>query len=236
MPRFKRMLFLICQLLALYTESISRPSEFNDFIRRFPVAVLPDTIQYSNDEFENVTMEAEGGEATKPAGPTMTYQNDVLSKPDSMIIPVDMVTKYLLPDTENVIVLPDENTPDTIFPVYYYEKRLVVSPDFICLVFEKQMRISGLPYCQKWMCTFTNGGMLIDRLKVASAEYSGTGIMGDAFRVPYFPDEKSILKGQEINHFKEGLQLSVTTSTGKTELSPDDTYRFDPNGKILRAQ
>lgn len=219
-----------------------RKISFHNFIKQFPKISLPDTIQYSSDEFDygyyKPDYEQNGEDSAnyqKVIDTTTTqYQNSVLPKSDSLIITYDLVKSFLLTDTEQVTVYWSEDFPDTM---YYFTKNLFASKNFYCVVYESQYYYNGSSYCQKYLCTLGKKGKLIDKIKVASANYSGTGILGDGYRVPWYPDEKSIVtQDLKIFYFKEGIQFMTTAGSDKVELRSNNIYQIDNKGKIKKIK
>ena len=206
-----------------------------DFIKRFAIVSLPDTIQYSANEFDYEYYESENEEDNEST--SSKYQNTVLPKPDSLIITYDLVKTFLLAKSEELTEYWPEDSHDTIFPTYYYSKGILSRNNFYCIVYEKQFYFGDKPFCQKYMCTLTKNGKLIDKIKVASADYSGTGILRDEFRIPWFPDEISIInKDLKIYYFKEGIHLMTRAGSDKVELDPEIVYQIDDKGKINKIQ
>lgn len=208
---------------SLFAQPEKKQISFSNFISQFPTVQLPDTIQYTADEFDYGYYEPEGNDDEADTSANVTndstsikYRNSVLPKPDSLIISDALVQTFLLADTEHVYIYWPEYKPDTIHPVYYFSKRFITGQHFYCVVYEKQFVYSGAAFCQKYLCTLTRNGKLIDKIKVASADYSGTGFLHGDFRVPWFPDEKSIIsKAFTIYNFKEGISTISHAGSGK---------------------
>ena len=206
-----------------------------DFIKRFSFVSLPDTIQYSANEFDYGYYESENEEDNEST--SSEYKNTVLAKPDSLIITYDLVKSFLLEKSEQLTEYWPENSHDTIFPTYYYSNGILFKNNFYCIVYEKQFHLEDKPFCQKYLCTLAKNGKLIDKIKVASADYSGTGILDEGFRIPWFPDEMSIInKDLKIYYFKEGIHLMTRAGSDKVELDPEIIYQIDNKGKINKIQ
>ncbi len=236
--------FLTVTVAKVFGQTEMKNKRFDNFIKQFPATNLPDTIQYSVIEFDYGYYEpddeqgdVDSANSRRVIDTTQEYQNSVLPKPDSLIITYELVKSFLLADAEKPTVYWAQDSPDTIHPIYYFTKKFLTNKNFYCVVYERQFYFNGNPYCQKYLCTLTKNGKFIDKIKVASADYSGTGILGDGFRVPWFPDEKSVINQDlKILYFKEGLQFITVAGSGKVELFPDNIYQIDNNANIKKIK
>jgi hypothetical protein len=194
---------------------------FDAFVKLFPKIPLPTSIKYSDPEFKTEYYTPEETTSKKESIP---YHDHILPKDTSRIIKYKLVKLFLLTDTEIVTPLyPDNNSAsDTIYPTYYISNRLATNKNFVCLIFERQFNFNGSNNAEKYLCTIAKSGKLIDKILVASAIYSGTGILAEGFRVPWFPDTKS-----DIN---KDLSISF-----KDANYGDFIYQIDDNGKINKA-
>ena len=163
---------------------------FDNFVKLFPKTTLPTSVLYSESEFKTEYYTPEDVTSKKDSIP---FHDHILPKDSSLIIKYELVKLFLLADTESVTPrYPDNsNANDSIFPTYYISSQLKTNKNFVCLVYERQFYWNGSPNAEKYICTITNTGKLIDKLLVASAVYSGTGLLYEGFRVPWFPDTKS---------------------------------------------
>jgi hypothetical protein len=132
---------------------------------------------------------------------------------------------FLLNDTESVTPFyPKGEAVDTVYPVYYVTAKFKTNKDFICLIYEMQYNIgSGNPNAEKYVCTLTKTGKLIDKLLVASANYSGTGILTESFRVPWFPDVQSKIS--------KDLTI-ITTESGDVK----GWYQLNTKGEFIKKK
>lgn len=208
-----------------------KSNEFQAFLHRFPPKSLPATIAYERDEFDygyysdenfnnendtsGITIEINGQE----------YQNSVLLKDDSLIITYELMHQFLMADTESVTPgRPVNETPnDTRNPTYYISSKLNISKPFYCVVYERQLWIGSNSGAEKYLCTLNKKGKLLDKILVASANFSGTGIMGDSFRVPWFPDVRSEIMEDLTIHFKDANRGSAV-------------FKINSKGKILKIE
>lgn len=194
---------------------------FDTFVKLFPKTTLPTCIKYSESEFKTEYYTPEETTAIKDSIP---YHDHILPKDTSLIIKYELVKLFLLADTEIVTPrYPDNNSAsDTIYPTYYISNRLTTNKNFVCLIYERQFNFNGSTNAEKYLCTIAKTGKLLDKILVASADYSGTGILAEGFRVPWFPDTKS-----DINK-----DLSIIF---KDANYGDFIYQIDDNGKIKKA-
>ena len=164
--------------------------KFDNFIKLFPKTTLPTSILYAESEFKTDYYKPEDMTAKKDSIP---FHDHILPKDTALIIKNESVKLFLLADTESVTPrYPDNNnSSDTIYPTYYVSTQLITNTNFACLVYERQFIVNGINNSEKYLCTITNSGKLIDKILVASAVYSGTGLLYEGFRVPWFPDTKS---------------------------------------------
>ena len=166
-------------------------NEFTNFIKSFPSVELPDTIQYSDAEFSYGYYDCSSN--TSDAKDTaVKYQDGVLSKDDSLIINYALAKEILLGDTGRT---DDEGSNDSTQAIFYITSRIITHKNFYCIVYEEQKnpRYSAWSIAHKYLCTFTKKGKLINQILVASADYSGTGILCEGFRVPFYPNEYSFI-------------------------------------------
>lgn len=192
---------------------------FDNFIKSFPISTLPANIKYSESEFKTEYYTPEDSASKKDSIP---YHDHVFQKDSSLIIKYELVKLFLLADTEKVAPTFVINNPvvDTIYPTYYISTLLMIDKNFVCLVYERQFDMgTGNPCAEKYLCTITKTGKLIDKILVASANYSGTGILDEGFRVPWFPKTQSFLNSDLSIVFKD-------SNYG------DFNYQIDDNGKI----
>lgn len=195
--------------------------KFDAFAKSFPKTTLPTTIKYSEFEFKTEYYTREDTTAQKDSIP---YHDHILPKDTSLIIKYELVQSFLLADSEVITPrFPDNNTSsDSIFPTYYISTRLITNKNFVCLIYERQFNIgSGNSCAEKYLCTITKDGKLIDKILIASANYSGTGILDEDFRVPWFPETKS-------NITKD---LSIILKDGNNGTLK---YQIDNKGKIKK--
>jgi len=193
---------------------------FDTFVKLFPKTTLPTCIKYSESEFKTEYYTPEDTTAKD----SIPYHDHILPKDSSLIIKYELVKLFLLADTEIVTPRYPDNgtTSDTIYPIYYISTRLITNTNFVCLIYERQFNFNGSTNAEKYICTITKAGKLIDKILVASADYSGNGILAEGFRVPWFPDTKS-----DINK-----DLSIIF---KDANYGDFIYQIDDNGKIKKA-
>ncbi|ABG58397.1 hypothetical protein [Cytophaga hutchinsonii] len=215
-----------------------------DFAGQFPVVSLPDTIRYAPHEFDYGyyipdEQEEYGDDANAHNTDTedlqikndllFDCQNSVLQKSDSLRIPYELVQDFLLTDSLKNIRYPSDESIDPADASYYFVNRIAASKKNYCLLYEIQHAFSN----EKYLCTLSKTGMLIDKIKVASANYSGTSVQGDGFRILWFPDEKStIFKNLTIYYFTDGIQYETDTGTNKIQAVPDRIYKIDGKGNI----
>lgn len=194
---------------------------FDSFVKLFPKTTLPACIKYSESEFKTEYYTPENSAEKKDSIP---YHDHILPKDTSLIIKYELVKSYLLADSEVVIPrYPDNSiTSDTIYPIYYISTRLITNTNFVCLIYERQFSFNGSTNAEKYLCTITKTGKFIDKLLVASADYSGTGILDEGFRVPWFPDTQS-----NINNY-----LSIILKDGNYG---DSAYQIDDKGSIMKT-
>lgn len=195
---------------------------FDNFIKLFPKTNLPTCIKYSEKEFQTEYYTSDDTTVKD----SIPFHDHVLPKDSSLIIKYALVQSFLLEDKEKVTPLWPDNSPhpDTISPTYYISTRLTTNKIFICLIYERQFRSGNNPYAEKYLCTLTKTGKLIDKVLVASADYSGTGILADSFRAPWFPDVQSCISNDLTIIFKN------------PEDNKDETYQVDDNGKINKQK
>lgn len=205
------------------------------FLSRFPDAVLPDTVQYTDTEFNYGyydEAEEEGSDSEKDTS-GIKYTTGVGAKPDSMLIDTGLVRLFLLSDSEQVRLSVTDEMQDTILPDYYAIKKYNSGQNFYMVIFEKRYVYSGYPVSQRYLCTISKAGNYIDKIKIASAEYSGTYVLDDGFRAPWFPDEKSVIeKSLKIGLFDQGIGFITKAGSDHIELNADKWYQIDVNGRI----
>ncbi len=209
-------------LFALSVSIHGQTPGFRNFIKLFPKRNLPVCIQYADKEFDiqKYVPEEEEMRDSIAKDKIITYKNTILAKSDSLELSYELVKTYLLADSETVTLYWPNDYPDTMHPVYYVNERLLTDKNFFSLIYERQFSDgSGNPYAYKYLCTLSAKGKLIDKVVLASAEYSGTGILGSGFRVPWFPDNKSCINKD-----------LVITFTGNDEHVV--IYKIDDKGKI----
>lgn len=195
---------------------------FDTFVKLFPKTTLPTSIKYSESEFKTEYYTPENTTTKKDRIP---YHDHILPKDTSLIIKYELIKLFLLADTEIVTPRYPDNSSlsDTIFPTYYASNRLIINKNFECLIYERQFNVgAGNPFAEKYLCTLTKTGKLIDKFLVASADYSGTGILAEGFRIPWFPDTQSNISKTLSIIFKDGNY-------------GDSTYQIDDKGKIKKA-
>ena len=201
--------------------------DFPRFVEQFPEIELPVTIQYSRDEFDYAYYTPDESEMNSDSilhindSVKIEYQNSVLRKSELLTISYELVKAFLLADTENVFLLgPESNPLDTIYPSYFISQRLKSKNDYLCLIYEAQFEFAGHPIAEKYLCTLTKTGKLIDKVLVASANYSGTGIIGNDYRIPWYPNVKSLIS----------IDMTITFSD---ENSNEKVFKIDKFGKII---
>jgi hypothetical protein len=196
--------------------------EFENFIKLFPETNLPTCIKYSEKEFQTEYYTSNDTKVKE----RIPFHDHILPKDSSLNIKYALVQTFFLADTEKVTPLWPDNSPqsDTIFPTYYISTCLTTTKNFICLIYERQFRYGNNPYAEKYLCTLTKTGKLIDKVLVASADYSGTGILADNFRVPWFPDKQS------------SISNDLTIILKNPEDNKDEIYQVDDNGKINKQK
>lgn len=215
----KRIIFIV--LLFVFTKSFGQKNHrFDTFVKLFPKVTLPTTIRYSESEFQTDYYTPEDTSVRKDSIP---YADHILPKDSVLIINYELVKSFLLADTESVTPrCPDNSSISVIvYPKYYVSSQLITNTNFICLCYERQYYFNGNTNAEKFLCTITKTGKLIDKIMVASADYSGTGILAEGFRVPWFPDTKSDIK----------KDLSIAFKNGNFG---DFIFQIDNNGKIKK--
>ncbi len=175
---------------------------FDSFVKLFPKTSLPTVVKYSDAEFQT--------EYYTPDDTTIKdsvpFHDHVLPKDSFLIVEYELVKTFLLADTEKVSPLWPDNSPqsDTIFPTYYISSRLAINKNFVCIIYERQFISGSNPYAEKYLCTLTNTGKIIDKILLASANYSGTGMLDKDYRVPWFPDVQSSIDNDLKIILKDG--------------------------------
>jgi hypothetical protein len=208
-------------LLFISSTSFGQNTRFDTFVKLFPRTVLPTTVKYSESEFKTEYYTPENTTTKKDSIP---YRDHILPKDSSLLINYNLVKLFLLADTEAVTPLYPDKLSDTIYPTYYASCRLAIDKNFECLIFERQFNTSaGNPFAEKYLCTLSKTGQLIDKILLASANYSGNGILSEGFRVPWFPDTQSDISETLSIHFKD-------------ENHGDFIYQIDDKGKIKKAK
>lgn len=189
-------------------------------------------MRYTDAEFsyEYYTPEKDETDARKDTA--YPYRSNVAAKPESKAIPGKLVKAFLMKASEPLSDMGTESDA-----VFYYSRRILTGKNFYCVIYEKQAMASGNLYGRKYLCTLDQHGRLIDKIKIASAEYAGTSIMENNFRIPWFPDEQSILLPElVIACFEQGLHYITATGSGTTRLDPDHLYRVSDKGKIIKVK
>ena len=194
--------------------------KFDNFIKLFPKTTLPTSILYAETEFKTEYYTPEDMTTKKDSIP---FHDHILPKDTSLIIKNELVKQFLLADTESVTPRypNNSNTSDTIYPTYYVSKQLLTNKNFICIVYERQFYWNGNTNADKYLCTITTTGKLIDKLLVASADYSGTGILAEGFRVPWFPDTKSNVS----------INLTIVM---EDRINGDFNYQINDSGNVRK--
>jgi len=209
----RKTIIIILQLLSIVV--FGQKTKFKDFVNLFPKTTLPTTIKYSESEFKT---EYYTPENSLVKGDSIPYHDHVLPKDSSLIINSELVKSFLLLDSEKVeLKTPTDNLQSIVF---YISSKLIINKNFICLIYERQFQTDGTPNAEKYLCTLTSKGILIDKILVASANYTGTGILVDSFRVPWFPDVMSSINND--------LTIKFTNSH-----DGDSFYQIDKKGKII---
>ncbi len=223
-------IFNICLVLP-FISSGQKNQKFQEFLERFPPKALPTVIAFERNEFdygyysdENLGDETDSS-VTRVEISGQEYQNSVLVKDDSLMITYELVQQYLMADSESVAPTwqVEGVTTDTLFPIYYVSSRLQPGKSFICVIYERQFIIGSGDNAEKYLCTMSKKGKLIDKILVASANYSGTGIMGDSFRVPWFPNVRSEIQQDLSIHF-------IDANQGYSN------YKINNKGKIVKIE
>ena len=150
--------FLIATLLCPSVLVAQNNPEWMNFLRIFPTSDLPVCISYGEDEFHAADYQADNTPSEKSA---TTYRDHVLPKPDSLLLSFEMMTAYLLADTEKVTLPRSGDLHESISPNYFAIARILAGKHFYCLVYERQFNDASF-HAEKFLCTLTSKGKLID--------------------------------------------------------------------------
>src|SRR4030095_15588004 len=149
-----------------FISSGQKNQKFLAFLGRFPEKSLPAIIAYKHNEFdygyysdENLGDENDSSKTTIEIS-GQEYQNSVLIKDDSLVIPYALMQQYLLADTESVQPnwLVDSLVSDTINPTYYISSKLNTGKSFHCVIYEMQYWIGSGSNAEKYLSTLNKKG------------------------------------------------------------------------------
>lgn len=211
-------------IILLFISSITygqKNIRFDNFVKLFPKITIPTCIKYSESEFHTKYYTPENTLQKE----SIPYHDHVLPKDSSLIIKHELVKSFLLTNTEDATLLNHTNKDPAsylIYPTYYITTQIIVNKNFVCLIYERRYNddLNDYPYAEKYLCTITKTGKLIDKILVASANYSGTGILTESFRIPWFPDTQSNINNDLLISLKDGKNGNFTL------------YKIDDTGKI----
>ncbi len=185
---------------------------FTDFVKRFPVLVLPATIRYAGNEF--ITEYHTPDKTKKNKKPkAIPYVGGFKPKSASLLISNVSVRSFLFSDsTDGLVPGSQYDTADSTYAKYYINSQIVTGKQFIALIYEIQFDTNGHPGAEKILCTFSKKGKLTDRMLLASAVFSGTAALDEGFRIPFYPEVKSSVDNKMTIKFT-GDETKVYTIT-----------------------
>jgi hypothetical protein len=221
MKKVFSVLFILYSILAF----AQAQNSFADFIKLFPKTKLPVEINYPDSilNFEDLPEEF----TNDSNGVGKHIVDGIKGKDSSLLIPENLVIKYLLDDSESIFY---QNELDTSKYLFYPVALVFKTKEFYGLVYEKRFQIDVFTYSEKYFCTFNKEGKFISQLLIASCGYGGTGIYDDGdgdpntyMRVPFYPIVTC--------SFGKNLSLIIKDNTGD-----EKKYALDKKGKVLEIK
>ena len=229
----KKIIILIFILSSSIAFCQQNKQHFEEFISNFPIAKLPDTIRFSDDEFEyNYFIPGDDGafddsiktniDTTLVDTSKIKYRSEVKIPSENLEIDFNDVKLYLYCDSDNIYKdLRDLTELDSAYLKFYCVSNYITNRNFICLVFQ---RYFGWNNSEKYLCTLTKSGKFIDKILIASGDSYFSSILGTNYKIPWFPEEYGFInKSLKIDFFKVWNDEHIF-------------YQIDNNGRIRKLK
>jgi hypothetical protein len=154
-----------------------------DFCKEFRKIELPTEIRFVDTEFN---VEYYKSDASGKAKENKPYRDHVLDIDSTKLLNFPLCIQYFFSKNEKTVLQNTTSSQEVsrFIPIGLFS----TNSNFSIFIFQTQYTFNDMLQNEKYLCTVSKQGEYIDKLLLASANYAGTSLIANDFRVPWFPD------------------------------------------------
>lgn len=181
-------LYLKCHALLLlltisFIDMQAQLTSIKDFCKEFKKIELPTEIKFVDTEFN---IEYYKSDASLDLKENIPYRDHALDIDSTRLLNDPLCIQYFFSKNEKTVLQNFTSSQEVrrFVPIGLF----MTNSNFYIFIFQTQYTFDSMVQNEKYLCTVTKQGEYIDKLLLASANYAGTSLIANDFRVPWFPD------------------------------------------------